>query len=156
MQASAFIQLSKRKPGLEMHPGAMLQLIYSTKGIPDRHSAWVRGTVCLPNRCCQVPAASPLHYCMIDFGSMKRPQANLNTHITKKSPKIVAVGGVLSLLCKSHGSTEGLAGTRSCSSLFQFPGLAPISYARKRSGEEGQFPSCISSPCRQGWNPTFR
>lgn len=77
---------------------------------------------------------------MVDFGSMKRPQGNLNTHIIRDSPKTVAVGGVLLLFCKSHGGTEGLAGTRSCSSLFQFPGLAPISYAHKRSSEEGQFP----------------
>lgn len=107
-----------------MHPGAMLQSIYSTKG--QTLSAWVRGTVCLLNRCCQIPAASRLPYCTVDFGSMKRPQANLNIHIIRDSPKAVAVGGVLWLLCTSRGGTEGLAGTDCCSSLFWFPGLTPF------------------------------
>lgn len=128
-----------------MHPGAVLQSIYCTKGIPDRRSllGW------------EEPSVSPtaaLKYCM------KSPQANLNIHIIRDSPspKIVPAGDVLWLLCKSHGGTEGLAGARSCSSPFQFPGLIPISCARKRSGEEAQFPSCVSSPCKQGWKHTFR
>lgn len=71
---------------------------------------------------------------------MKAPKQTW-THIFRDSPNTGAVGGVLWLFCKSPGGTEGLAGTGSCTSLFQFPGLASISYAHKRSGEEGQFPA---------------
>lgn len=48
---------------------------------------------------------------------------------------------------------RGLAGTMSCLSLFQLPGLSPISHTYKRICEEGHIPSCLYLARRIGHPP---